>query len=435
MLEIFLKRAKEILATRTQLKDFMDILDSFQLDYLKSFDLMDKENLRKSFEKYFKDLSLEFHFFTKIIAGKSKRKLICIIQPKGAILFTSPSEMAKDLKWFIYQEQENFSFNHGRPIEAWMLPVTLKSKALANYFDSFDHTSVEENDLIHGCQLCVVASNLFSKENDRRNESKVRNFLFNSVYEVESMYFKPETVRLEFQIQTNAKMENCIVIEEKVVKLGEIKNELSGNGCPLIQAMTFFQQSRKISSTSTDACLLMVSMGSLCAVYGLSSISNERTICELLVPWRHLTFSPWDKSGIIHAAKLLKSVKLSLRPLAEESIVADDFPYQRHAGSREFHYIRRMHDSLVFEIQFEDDQSSAVVKFTKKYGRNVHEHLAQLGKAPKLIYQENLIGGWIMTIMEKVVGYDDLLDENGKKILSEILQDLHQNQFVHGDIR
>jgi serine/threonine protein kinase len=121
---------------------------------------------------------------------------------------------------------------------------------------------------------------------------------------------------------------------------------------------------------------------------------------------------------------------------------------------RKFTYdTRGVGNNLVFFGQFQDaDRQAICIKFTRQYCQQAHEHCASKGNAPRLHAVEEYPGGWHMIVMDDIrEDYVSLYDlTNGeemlyeaypgdRKLLSEdiavFLLDLHQEGWVHGDIR
>jgi hypothetical protein len=84
-----------------------------------------------------------------------------------------------------------------------------------------------------------------------------------------------------------------------------------------------------------------------------------------------------------------------------------------------------------------------VVKFTRTYGVEAHSLLAIHGFAPQLLHCERLAGGWFMVVMERLTdpwvnAYNMepcLLNEALGVELRSAVDLLHENHFVHGDLR
>ena len=87
---------------------------------------------------------------------------------------------------------------------------------------------------------------------------------------------------------------------------------------------------------------------------------------------------------------------------------------------------------------------TVAMKFTRTYGRIVHDFLANEGMAPKLMSINELEGGWKVIEMEFVEGetlqecLNDLSDRQKKCIkerLKSVLSIMNTQPFVHGDLR
>ena len=114
-----------------------------------------------------------------------------------------------------------------------------------------------------------------------------------------------------------------------------------------------------------------------------------------------------------------------------------------------FSYNFRVAEKLVFAV--EPDKSGdkdlgtlLCVKFTRRYSEDAHRFLAQLGYAPRLRAIMRLPGGWIMVVMDyseytqlcdPTLQISDELRHTIMAKVSEIVQQLHDAGFVHGDIR
>ena len=89
------------------------------------------------------------------------------------------------------------------------------------------------------------------------------------------------------------------------------------------------------------------------------------------------------------------------------------------------------------------DSMPILVKFSKKYGKEVHEFCALRNYAPQLLAFEELPGGWFGIAMEcflEAVNIDESpsLVEHGEtwlKKMDEIVSTLHEHGYVHGDLR
>jgi len=107
-----------------------------------------------------------------------------------------------------------------------------------------------------------------------------------------------------------------------------------------------------------------------------------------------------------------------------------------------FTYISRIDSKLVFNAVSEKGDN-LVVKFTRQYSEAAHHFLADLGHAPALRAINDVHGGWKMIVMEysRYIRLDaiDFLDCDTrltiKQRVKEIIEKLHSQDLVHGDIR
>ena len=89
------------------------------------------------------------------------------------------------------------------------------------------------------------------------------------------------------------------------------------------------------------------------------------------------------------------------------------------------------------------DGTMIIVKFTKEYGKDLHYFCAQKGYAPKLLGFERLPGGWFGVAMEYFSLATTMtdsplfrkLEETWTQKMISIVKDIHDNSYVHGDLR
>ncbi|KAF8872180.1 hypothetical protein CPB84DRAFT_1799876 [Gymnopilus junonius] len=106
----------------------------------------------------------------------------------------------------------------------------------------------------------------------------------------------------------------------------------------------------------------------------------------------------------------------------------------------EFKYLRPIDEKKLLFIGENDDGKRICIKFVRRYSEAVHQKCAEMGIAPKLRGFQDIGAGWKMVVM-------DTLDEEyqafkkgslpvgAEKYLKERLVELHQANFVHGDVR
>jgi serine/threonine protein kinase len=130
--------------------------------------------------------------------------------------------------------------------------------------------------------------------------------------------------------------------------------------------------------------------------------------------------------------------------------VRDIFPYpvsfrsDTLGSSKEFIYHSLVKSGkLIFRGEISDTHEKICIKFVQHYSPEVHSSRASISCAPKLLAFEPLPGGWYMVIMEDLNDYFDLFRSSlapgrmdaVKERLNDVLGQMHQQGFVHGDIR
>ncbi|EPZ30807.1 hypothetical protein ROZALSC1DRAFT_29183 [Rozella allomycis CSF55] len=314
-----------------------------------------------------------------------------------------------------------------KPMDNFGIPITLKSKNIAYFVNLYEKDEYENLNKFfpYAVNLCITMCNMHQNESDRRW----------ALFEVLKKAFTSMNQELVLE-GSGYRIENSVANSDGMpILLGKIKNEIS-TGCMIVEAMTFYHHAINRAATAAG-CLLFASMGSLGAIYGFSNY-NGNVLCELLVPWRHFSFTTIDYTGLIHVAKVLSLTKDFIYLKFDEDIPGDSFPYYRSFLQRDFTYSNQIHpEKLLFKIEL-DDKSNAIIKFTKTYHLQSHRLLAEAGFAPQIIHYEDILAGWKVIIMEDVsdhydhvIELNDLAKKNARMAIETVL---HANNFVHGDL-
>jgi serine/threonine protein kinase len=90
-----------------------------------------------------------------------------------------------------------------------------------------------------------------------------------------------------------------------------------------------------------------------------------------------------------------------------------------------------------------EKHTQILVKFTKRYSKELHEFCVSQGFAPRLLAFEELPGGWLGVAMEflssafRVADSPSLVEQGERwlKRMDEIVETLHEHGYVHGDLR
>lgn len=140
-----------------------------------------------------------------------------------------------------------------------------------------------------------------------------------------------------------------------------------------------------------------------------------------------------------------KTPKKLANDFDEQSFVG---PYFREFGTSTLTYTARLlpnnPEKTLFEaVCTETNQKSkrVVVKFTRHYSKDAHEHLQKLTPplAPKLLHCEKIktLGDWWAVVME-YIEEQPVTKANKEQVKADVekaINELHGIDFVHGDLR
>ncbi|KAK1217271.1 hypothetical protein PQX77_020063 [Marasmius sp. AFHP31] len=207
-------------------------------------------------------------------------------------------------------------------------------------------------------------------------------------------------------------------------------------------------------------CILIIDIGPTFGFYG--AVWNGQLVqVEPLAPIFDLTANPMDErarhafassldafmEGVSRIQAHYREIKHSTETSSHLNTPTD------HRARRSYPYMASYEiygrESVVaFKSRLDENRlvftvahggSDYIVKFTQRYSKEVHQYLASLGFAPKLFQCKVLPGGWIAVLMERskytqVVELSKDHTELVKRRVSEIVQMLHGQDLVHGDI-
>ena len=129
-----------------------------------------------------------------------------------------------------------------------------------------------------------------------------------------------------------------------------------------------------------------------------------------------------------------------------ETVLRMTFPYPESYGSEDaeikFTYDSRVHDGKLIFPATTTGGTKVLVKFTRRYSKEAHQHCAEAGLAPNLLGFQSLLTGWYMIVMEyldpqtyRTLGPEDGSDSRLVEAIKRVVAVLHGGGFVHGDIR
>ncbi|KAH9967790.1 hypothetical protein BGW80DRAFT_678631 [Lactifluus volemus] len=255
----------------------------------------------------------------------------------------------------------------------------------------------------------------------------------------------------------------------------EEKPELGTSGDGSVQGSFSFIQHWNDQRDLTQACFcpsFIISVAGPWLVV-LGAIITSRVIVHRLTDYIWLGGGrAIDDARTLEIARILTGLREAIRSLtdfyASLSRPADDaarfYPLATSCMVNEngkmktitWRYIRPLKGPdpscvTFLAIDCEDEQQHLVVKFVERYGELVHKKLMAVRRAPELLYcgevwpdtpERRGCGLRKMVVMKYVRG--ETIDkkyrlgrvpESVRKTVHEAITFLHQNQFVHGDVR
>ncbi|CAH1769717.1 4322_t:CDS:1, partial [Entrophospora sp. SA101] len=332
----------------------------------------------------------------------------------------TPSSFCRDGKWEKFQSP--LIMNHCPSAAA--IPITLYHPAFTHFQTNCSKINIEDKDCNQVQEFLNIMIKFYLKEACRLEK----------FHEWASNYFGMPVKKLplpkdhsEADIGINfSKSSNQFLL-----LIGEGKNEMGdGKGCPYIQACSSYaeyigeNEDTKMKYGLNPVFLLYLSgpyLGIAGAVFGKDFTIDPLTPMVLLFSLNN------DPETMIHIVRILCSLKVGLQELAdfyqdlelpsnfEENggLRPFSFPYFRsftyNNEEISFQYIEHIEGKeLLFMIKENNEESTScdgqnqclLVKFTWRYGAEVHEFCASQGIALTLIAVNNLPGGWKMVIMK-----------------------------------
>ncbi|KAL3669398.1 hypothetical protein V7S43_005794 [Phytophthora oleae] len=230
-----------------------------------------------------------------------------------------------------------------------------------------------------------------------------------------------------------------------------------GGGDPTMQNVAHYIKSLPGVIDRQFPCFLVDICGPLMSVFGMVNTSDEDVICEpLVVSFPLLYFD--NKSMMVSLVRICASLKTAVQELTDEcyklssscqdretcvSATALDrlrFPYKDSVvvnGARTSFKYDQVVQRFVFKARRAESNVACTIKFSKRYGKEVHEFCSTAGFAPELLFYESLPNGWIFVVMEKLslLPLRQANAATARNQLFRIITALRAASFVHGDLR
>ena len=361
-----------------------------------------------------------------------------------AFAFSSPSEMAKPTTWpsYLWDHPELICLrNEVCASENTLLPMTLCNRIFAEFLDGcMENIEITLGDVAFANNLWATMTKHFQNENQRKevlfSASGINEYFPNIHNDSDGPKKSDGTIKSPQGFM-------CLNIE--------VKNERGGGaGNPVMENIGYFIKQVYPTSGLNDKIikaqkkyespsLLLEIEGPW---LGVSGIINTETIVYHVPLTPMLPFvSPSHElfnQFVCCLASIKRAVGALLYYYGNESrmkpISYDLVPYIFHEEQHE--NVRRI-TRRVFESW--KGGINIVTKFARRYGKDVHNLIAELGFTPPLIQVKRLPGKWVQVEMEKWNNLQELRNaadkEEAKRQLRKIIDCLKENGYVHGDLR
>ena len=320
--------------------------------------------------------------------------------------------------------------------------VTLYYPGFAIFSHDCDTISVDRNDCAFALEICQKMCKFYACDYDEKCRVKD----FKDTFET----------YLGCSVAVNHKNIDISILPGPCVIL-KAKREVGATNCDsLVEAVSYYiQQVDKNNLTSPRPCFLIELVGPHLIISG-ATIGKNVLIDRLTRPiW--LVVQPMDSSEMVNIARVFKSLKKAIDELKRyynnKSTLSsyNGYPvfttFRKDEQEYTIKYIKEIKPQ-VFEGKLQGPRNfekEVIIKFTERYGKDVHHKLSQYSYAPELFYCEKFEETrFFVVVMEKIpcsIDIDDFLKERPEfrdQIISKCskaLEIMRQNNYCHGDFR
>ena len=379
----------------------------------------------------------------------------------------APSEKGKPKSFATDQRKSPPAFYFNRPpATAATIPITLYNAIFAQFQDDCETYAPTKEDHDFALKFSTSMSGFYDEEKGRAKEARK---LFGE-YGLDFLDAGIDGYHTDGDLR----------LKEFCVSILEVKPELVlGTADPLFQGgwyyVAFTRPQLQANLTSHLPCFLIYLCGKVLINVNVASLKvlitgahigfagavwTDRPHLQVLAPMLPLCYHTTDVGMRMRTARYLGATKkaifalmnyykielphISALPRLDPPIVA--FPHPSHFTALEDGTTRR-----AFKYSFQPDVDKLIfygtagedrifIKFVRRYSKEAHLKCASLGFAPALRGFDLIPGGWSMVVMDFVGDRYHGLDESDAKgsfesEIREKVTQLHQEGFVHGDIR
>lgn len=338
------------------------------------------------------------------------------------------------------------------------LPLELASKVskdVKDIFDNLDHAEITKQHRETSHNIILEMQKPFLKEETRNHEFLS---IIQPLLDIQETTDTPSVFKIRKNSGPDGFKTTSSVNNPAVICIFEGKLEIGHCGDPTLQAC--FDYSKccgKMAETDIDGhypCLLLTLAGCQMTV-SLAIVSKTVVVYPIIDAF---LFQGNDR--VIKGAKILSCIEKSLNRInqyyqtkewLQQSLFSIPFINSTivNGTSTSFQYKKcikiQPQESYVYLAESNETLQKFIVKFTRRYCEQAHQLLTDHNYAPILHNIQQFGTEWKMIVMNYIpnpLNYfrlyskiENTVKRNFHQQLQEIIQILHSNGFLHGDLR
>ncbi|KAK1930454.1 hypothetical protein P3T76_014125 [Phytophthora citrophthora] len=329
------------------------------------------------------------------------------------------------------------------------IPIVLLNETFAKFQDNCQHIEFGQNDCEFVAELCGDLSSPYDSK--ALFAKKARELLTDYLLDDNtSPTIRPATVDGSWSDGSYRIGETLLLNLTCRLQKGD------DGGDPTMEGVAYYIKMLPKVIDLRYPCFLVDIFGLLMSAFGIVNSGDEEVICEPLIVSFPLLYL-YDESMLVPLIRMCVSLKTAVKELTDEcnkisggrgrsvtcvssaALKRLRFPDKDSVevnGARTTFEYHEMIYRYVFKARHGD--RNVIIKFSKRYGREVHEYCWKAGFAPELLFYDSLPNGWVFIVMEELPLISLCMAKDRAIVrgqLHKIKKALSNASFVHGDLR